>query len=80
MHFGTCHCWAAPVHFFSTIVSVALARCRVVLFSCEADEVIGMRLQVLGCGAAFGLGNRFQTCFHVSVGLASFLVDCGASS
>lgn len=39
-----------------------------------------MRLQVLGCGDAFGSGGRFHTCFHVSVGPASFLVDCGAAS
>jgi len=39
-----------------------------------------MRLQVLGCGDAFGSGGRFHTCFHVSAGSASFLVDCGASS
>lgn len=44
-----------------------------------------MRLQVLGCGDAFGSGGRFNTCFHVSCldveGLPSgFLVDCGASS
>jgi ribonuclease BN (tRNA processing enzyme) len=44
------------------------------------DEVIVMRLQVLGCGDAFGSGGRFHTCFHVSAGSASFLVDCGASS
>jgi ribonuclease BN (tRNA processing enzyme) len=44
------------------------------------DEVIGMRLQVLGCGDAFGSGGRFHTCFHVSAGSAGFLVDCGASS
>jgi ribonuclease BN (tRNA processing enzyme) len=46
----------------------------------DTDEVIVMRLQVLGCGDAFGSGGRFQTCFHVSAGSASFLVDCGASS
>jgi hypothetical protein len=44
------------------------------------DEVIVMRLQILGCGDAFGSGGRFHTCFHVSAGSASFLVDCGASS
>ena len=44
------------------------------------DEVIGMRLQVLGCGDAFGSGGRFHTCFHVSAESVSFLVDCGASS
>jgi ribonuclease BN (tRNA processing enzyme) len=44
------------------------------------NEVSVMRLQVLGCGDAFGSGGRFHTCFHVSGGSASFLVDCGASS
>jgi ribonuclease BN (tRNA processing enzyme) len=39
-----------------------------------------MRLQVLGCGDAFGSGGRFHTCFHVSGGLANFLLDCGASA
>ncbi len=39
-----------------------------------------MRLQVLGCGDAFGSGGRFNTCFHVTAGRGCFLVDCGASS
>jgi ribonuclease BN (tRNA processing enzyme) len=39
-----------------------------------------MRLQVLGCGDAFGSGGRFHSCFHVSAGSASVLIDCGASS
>ena len=39
-----------------------------------------MRVQVLGCGDAFGSGGRFNTCFHVSVPEATFLVDCGASA
>ena len=41
-----------------------------------------MRLQVLGCGDAFGSGGRFNTCFHVEGdgSRAGFLVDCGASS
>jgi ribonuclease BN (tRNA processing enzyme) len=39
-----------------------------------------MRLQVLGCGDAFGSGGRFNTCFHVSAARANFLLDCGASS
>ena len=39
-----------------------------------------MRLQILGCGDAFGSGGRFHTCFHVSAGSTSFLVDCGASA
>jgi ribonuclease BN (tRNA processing enzyme) len=39
-----------------------------------------MRLQVLGCGDAFGSVGRFHTCFHVSTCSANFLVDCGASS
>jgi ribonuclease BN (tRNA processing enzyme) len=39
-----------------------------------------MRLQVLGCGDAFGSGGHFHTCFHVSAGSARVLIDCGASS
>ncbi|UMY18758.1 MBL fold metallo-hydrolase [Methylobacterium organophilum] len=39
-----------------------------------------MRLQVLGCGDAFGSGGRFNTCFHVTASGTCFLVDCGASS
>ena len=44
-----------------------------------------MRLQVLGCGDAFGSGGRFNTCFHVCCldregPRNCFLVDCGASS
>jgi ribonuclease BN (tRNA processing enzyme) len=39
-----------------------------------------MRLQVLGCGDAFGSGGRFNTCFQVSANQTSFLLDCGASS
>lgn len=39
-----------------------------------------MRLQVLGCGDAFGSGGRFNTCFHVTTSRGCFLVDCGASS
>lgn len=42
-----------------------------------------MRLQILGCGDAFGSGGRFNTCFHVSPeggGTSAFLIDCGASS
>jgi ribonuclease BN (tRNA processing enzyme) len=42
-----------------------------------------MRLQVLGCGDAFGSGGRFHTCFHVDASEDSpggFLIDCGASS
>ncbi|BAU90702.1 beta-lactamase domain protein [Methylorubrum populi] len=43
-----------------------------------------MRLQVLGCGDAFGSGGRFNTCFHVDPSAAAdgdaFLIDCGASS
>jgi len=39
-----------------------------------------MRLQVLGCGDAFGSGGRFQTCFHVTAAATRFLIDCGATS
>lgn len=39
-----------------------------------------MKVRILGCGDAFGSGGRFNTCFHVARGEASFLVDCGASS
>jgi ribonuclease BN (tRNA processing enzyme) len=39
-----------------------------------------MRVQVLGCGDAFGSGGRFHTCFHVSTGDQQFLIDCGASA
>ncbi|GEP09100.1 MBL fold metallo-hydrolase [Methylobacterium gnaphalii] len=39
-----------------------------------------MRLQVLGCGDAFGSGGRFHTCFHVEAERTRFLIDCGASS
>ncbi|MBD8908664.1 MBL fold metallo-hydrolase [Methylorubrum zatmanii] len=39
-----------------------------------------MRLQVLGCGDAFGSGGRFNTCFHVDAPDNAFLIDCGASA
>ena len=39
-----------------------------------------MRLQVLGCGDAFGSGGRFNTCFHVDAPDHAFLIDCGAST
>jgi ribonuclease BN (tRNA processing enzyme) len=39
-----------------------------------------MRLQVIGCGDAFGSGGRFNTCFHVHGAAGNFLIDCGASS
>jgi ribonuclease BN (tRNA processing enzyme) len=39
-----------------------------------------MRLQVLGCGDAFGSGGRFHTCFHLTLASTCFLVDCGASA
>lgn len=38
-----------------------------------------MRLKFLGSGDAFGSGGRFNTCFMVDRGAASFLIDCGAS-
>jgi ribonuclease BN (tRNA processing enzyme) len=39
-----------------------------------------MLLKILGCGDAFGSGGRFNTCFLVDRGEASFLIDCGASA
>lgn len=39
-----------------------------------------MRLQVLGCGDAFGSGGRFHTCFHVEGRNGAVLIDCGASA
>ena len=39
-----------------------------------------MRMKFLGCGDAFGSGGRFNTCFWVGRGEASFLIDCGASA
>jgi ribonuclease BN (tRNA processing enzyme) len=39
-----------------------------------------MRLTIIGCGDAFGAGGRFNTCFHVRAGAATFLIDCGAST
>jgi ribonuclease BN (tRNA processing enzyme) len=40
----------------------------------------GVKLQVVGCGDAFGTGGRFNTCFRVEHGRGAFLIDCGASS
>lgn len=39
-----------------------------------------MQLSFVGCGDAFGSGNRFNTCFHVTGNEVDFLIDCGASS
>ncbi|MBL8588388.1 MAG: MBL fold metallo-hydrolase [Methylobacteriaceae bacterium] len=39
-----------------------------------------MRIEVVGCGDAFGSGGRFNTCLHVAQGEEALLVDCGASS
>jgi ribonuclease BN (tRNA processing enzyme) len=38
------------------------------------------RVTFVGSGDAFGSGGRAQTCFHVSDGAHSLLVDCGATS
>jgi ribonuclease BN (tRNA processing enzyme) len=38
------------------------------------------RLHFVGCGDAFGAGGRFQTCFYLTGGEQSLLIDCGASS
>ena len=39
-----------------------------------------MRLTIIGCGDAFGAGGSLQTSFHVRMGQASFLIDCGATT
>lgn len=39
-----------------------------------------MHICFVGCGDAFGSGNRFNTCFHIKGNNADFLIDCGASS
>jgi ribonuclease BN (tRNA processing enzyme) len=39
-----------------------------------------MKVQLAGCGDAFGSGGRFNTCIHVEDGGSSILLDCGASS
>ncbi len=39
-----------------------------------------LRLNVVGCGDAFGSGGRLQTCFHVAANDAQFLIDCGATA
>jgi len=39
-----------------------------------------MKIQVIGCGDAFGSGGRFNTCFLFEDGGQRILVDCGASS
>lgn len=38
-----------------------------------------MKLSVVGCGDAFGSGDRLQTCFHVALPENQFLIDCGAT-
>jgi ribonuclease BN (tRNA processing enzyme) len=39
-----------------------------------------MKVQLVGCGDAFGSGGRFNTCIQVEDGGRSILLDCGASS
>ena len=39
-----------------------------------------MQLTVVGCGDAFGAGNRLQTAFFVRSETSSFLIDCGATT
>ena len=40
----------------------------------------GPRLHFVGCGDAFGIGGRFQTCFWIEVAGDGLLIDCGATS
>lgn len=39
-----------------------------------------MRVQVIGCGDAFGSGGRAHTCFLVDAPDGPVLIDCGASA
>jgi ribonuclease BN (tRNA processing enzyme) len=39
-----------------------------------------MRLNIVGCGDAFGSGGRFNTCFWLETAKAVLMVDCGAST
>jgi ribonuclease BN (tRNA processing enzyme) len=39
-----------------------------------------MKLTIVGCGDAFGSGGRLQTCYHVALSDAEFLIDCGATT
>ena len=41
---------------------------------------MGLTLQFVGCGDAFGSGGRFNTCFHLTGAQTNLLIDCGASS
>lgn len=41
---------------------------------------MGLTLQFIGCGDAFGSGGRFNTCFHLRGEQTNLLIDCGASS
>ena len=45
-------------------------------------EQIGntMQLTVVGCGDAFGAGNRLQTAYFVRSETSTFLIDCGATT
>jgi ribonuclease BN (tRNA processing enzyme) len=39
-----------------------------------------VRLQFVGSGDAFGNGGRYQTCFLLTAGNDSVMIDCGATS
>mgnify|MGYP003700590885 CR=1 FL=1 len=39
-----------------------------------------MKVRFLGSGDAFGSGGRLNTCFHVTSGAGTFLIDCGATA
>jgi ribonuclease BN (tRNA processing enzyme) len=39
-----------------------------------------MQLTVVGCGDAFGAGNRLQTAYFVHSRTSTFLIDCGATT
>lgn len=41
---------------------------------------MGVSLQAIGCGDAFGSGGQINTCFHVRGSSVQILIDCGATS
>ena len=46
----------------------------------QVGHDVGMRVQFVGSGDAFGSGGRWQTCIHLEAGGQALLVDCGATS
>jgi len=46
----------------------------------QVGHDVGMRVQFVGSGDAFGSGGRWQTCIHLEADGQALLVDCGATS